>query len=177
MMRLSLLLIILLGTSLAIFGVYFVGYASETLKWLEIEGSVVKVQVRTYRPNTGGGQTRETIERRKRFYPEISYRWTVDGVTHQSSRYQIGSSYPEKFKERAEAEAVAERIRSMRSIPIYYNPQDPSMAVLDRSVSVGVYVPLVLGIIMAGCGFLGLRQIDLLQAALAKPGSTPGARR
>ena len=50
---------------------------------------------------------------------------------------------------------------------MYYDPDKPSEAGLNKKLSGGVFVPLPLGLLMAGMGWLGLRHKEAIQKAVA----------
>ena len=117
-------------------------------------------------------RSREERERRRQYYPSIAYRWEVDGQTYSGSRYRLGTTH-DKFNEREDAVAAAVKYRNGAPITVYYDPKNPSEAVLDNSLSVAVFAPLLLGFLFAPVGWLGLRHQDKLKAALAKGDAEP----
>lgn len=54
-------------------------------------------------------------------------------------------------------------------ITVYYDADDPAQAVLDPSLSVGVYVPLPLGLVFAGLGWALFRFGPAIERAAAAP--------
>lgn len=162
--------LLLLGLFFALFGVYFIALGSEARSWPQTAGTIQSVTVRTSVLMSGGAaMTPEQRERRRQYYPQISYRWEVGGQSYTGSRFRLGTTH-EKYNQREKAVAAASRYKNGASIDVYYDPSDPSQAVLLKAASGGVFVPLPLGLLFAAAGWLGLRKIDLLRNAVASGG-------
>ncbi|MEM9553583.1 MAG: DUF3592 domain-containing protein [Acidobacteriota bacterium] len=71
--------------------------------------------------------------------------------------------------ERSDAVAAAIQYRNGMPITVYYDADDPAQAVLDPSLSVGVYVPLPLGLVFAGLGWALFRFGPAIERAAAAP--------
>ena len=166
--------LILAGLFFAAFGVYFLalGYAAEG--WTKVEGEVTSVTVKTdvtlgtLNPSTG---TRSTAT--ERYYPSIGYAWTVDGQRYTGDRYRLGETH-EKFAERDDALSAALRYKNGMPIDVYYNAEDPSRAVLNPSLSVGVFVPLPLGLLFLACGWALFRFAPAIEKAMAASAGQAG---
>jgi hypothetical protein len=61
--------------------------------------------------------------------PDITYVYTVDGVEHRGKRIGIGEIRPDS----PEVEAALDRYQVGRTGPVFYNPDDPDEAVLERN--------------------------------------------
>lgn len=164
---------LLIGAFFTLFGVYFIALGNEARGWPETQGAIVSVTIRSETLMAGNqGRTRELRERLREYYPSITYRWEVDGQGYTGSRYQLGTTH-EKYKERGEAVAAAVNYKNGEPIAVYYDPEDPSQAVLDKSASGAIFIPLPLGLLFAATGWLGLRKIDVLNQALAAGAQRP----
>lgn len=157
----------LIGLVMAGFGIYFIRYGNEAGAWPEVQGTVVSAAVLDRTPTRATARTARQRDALREYYPSITYRWSVNGQTYTGSRYQVGAT-AEKSYEPADAQAVVDQFPAGKTVPVYYDPSDPSAAVLDRSVSGGVYVPLALGLLMLGCGAAGLRFLPRIAAASAR---------
>lgn len=166
-------ILLAIGVFFTCFGVYFIVLGNEARNWPEAQGTIVSVTIRSYTPVAGNqGRTRAQRERLREYYPEITYRWEVDGQSYTGSRYTLGTTH-EKYDERTEAVAAALKYRNGAPISVYYDPRDPSEAVLDKSRSGAVFVPLPLGLLFAAAGWLGLKKIDVVQRAFASGAAEP----
>jgi hypothetical protein len=160
----------LIGLAMTGFGIYFIALGNAARTWPEAEGRVVSTQIRS-ETSSSGDATRAQIEASRRYYPEINYGWSVDGESYSGSRYQLGTTHA-KYKTRTEARAAAAKYPEGSTIAVYFDPKDPSQAVLDRAMSAGVFVPLPLGLLFLAAGLMGFRYREQLQAAAAA-GSSP----
>lgn len=163
LLKATMLVFCLLGLALSGFGVYFILLGSTARSWPATEGRVVATQVRT-ETSLDGDASPAQIEASRRYVPEIHYVWTVDGASYTGSRYRLGATHA-KYKTRGEAVAAAAAFPEGSPIAVYYDPRQPSEAVLDRAISPGVFVPLPLGLLLLAMGLLGLRYFAHIQAA------------
>ena len=106
---------------------------------VEAEILVSKVVVRTQRDSDGYTNTD--------YVPEFRYRYTVAGKTHESTQFAY---FYEMSKERVYREVEARPVRS--STTAYYDPDQPSEAVLYRGVT-SATAPLVIIYSFAAVGF------------------------
>lgn len=172
-LKVSFGVMLLLGVLFALFGVYFIGLGNESGSWPDTQGTIESVTIRTDTDMAGNaGLTVEERERRRRYFPSITYRWEVDGQSYTGSRYQLGTTH-EKYAEREQAVAAAAKYRTDTTITVYYDPKDPSQAVLDKSASSALWVPLLLGLLLAGMGGVGLKKFDVIERALATGSAEP----
>lgn len=162
---------VLIGVLMSGFGIYFIGQGYEAEGWTKVEGRVVSSTIQV---DIDIHSRSAKSEEQRRYCPSITYEWQVDGKTYTGSRYRLGETH-EKYKERAEAGAAAARFRTGEPITVYYDKDHPSQAVLDPSLSVGVFVPLPLGLLFLALGgsyFLFREAFD----KATQQGTQPGAR-
>ncbi|MCB0337893.1 MAG: DUF3592 domain-containing protein [Bdellovibrionales bacterium] len=136
-----------LGLLLALFGVSFLYDGLSLGGWPAVTGTVKEVTLRT-----DVTRTTKSSPLVRRFYPSISYRYTVEGIEYESERYQLGTTH-EKFEERNDARTAAQKFVVGADIPVYYDPSNPSSAVLDNSFSWSCTVPLILGLVFLLTGW------------------------
>ena len=84
---------------------------------------------------------------------DISYKYEVDGREFQSYRYSFwaGSSSGRKDKQ-----AVVDRFPPGTRAFCYVNPDDPTQAVIDRGLSIEVWMCLLIGGLFGALGASGL---------------------
>lgn len=160
----------LLGLVATAFGIYFILFGNAAASWPETQGTVVSTTIQTSTARAATGTGSAAVRRRealRQYYPSITYRWTVDGQTYTGSQYQVGTTAP-KFDEPEQAQAEADKHPAGSAIPVFYDPANPSTAVLAREVSSGVYAPLALGFVMLVLGAGGLKFLPQLSAAQRK---------
>lgn len=159
--------LIFFGLLMAGFGIYFIALGYEAEGWTKVEGRITAVKVRVDisggTTNWAAGQHRSET---RSYYPEIDYEWSVNGETHAGSRYRLGESH-EKYQEKADAKAAAAKFQTGAPITVYYDLDNPDRAILDPSLSVGVFVPLPLGLLFLGAGWTLFRYRETLEKAMA----------
>jgi len=90
--------------------------------WPSAQGRIVRSQMRTTRRKVAGSATEAGN------VPAVEYVYTVDGVEYRGHRIGIGDIPPDS----PQAEATLERYPVGRTGPIFYNPDKPAEAVLER---------------------------------------------
>ena len=141
--------IILAGCALFTFGVFFVIEASASRDWPSVQGEVESVYVRRTRDN------RSSTQGSYSYHFEVTYNYLVNDITYISDRYSLGdgSTASSRYSTDDEARADArETYPTGSEITVYYDPADPSSAVLNPGLNWGTLVPLLLGLffILAG---------------------------
>lgn len=119
--------------------VYLVGLAIVALIWFLHIRTARKAEAAASWPTVTGAiessAVREKVETDSEgdsetaWYPEVAYAWTVNGQRHTGRRIQFGET--PRFAREAAAQAVCDRYRAGASVPVRYNPADPSEAVLE----------------------------------------------
>lgn len=98
-----------------------------SMHWPPTTGKIVSSAV-THGPHTERGEQRAA----PKFYPEIKYEYVVNGTTFSSERRGIGGEIG--LAENA-AHAIVERYAVGAQVTVYYNPAQPSEALLERQVT------------------------------------------
>lgn len=93
-----------------------------TAGWPSAQGRIVRSQMHTMRRKTAGGVTEAGN------VPAVEYVYAVDGVDYRGHRIGIGDIPPDS----PQAEATLERYPVGRTGPVFYNPDKPEEAVLER---------------------------------------------
>lgn len=103
--------------------------------WPAVQGTVVESWVRESESTDSEGSVSYS------YYPEIRYQYQVMGNEYQGDKISFG---PKVGGIRSRAEKAIAKYPTGANVMIYYQPDNPINAVLERSVS---KVLLVLGII------------------------------
>ncbi|HEX9558578.1 MAG TPA: DUF3592 domain-containing protein [Reyranella sp.] len=123
--------------------VYKMRELRRTAQWPSAQGRIVRSGMRTVRRKQAGEATKVGN------VPAVEYVFSVDGVEYSGHRIGVGditASSPQ-------AEAVLERYRVGRTGPVFYNPDKPEEAVLERDPPAR---PAVVYGIAAGVMLVGL---------------------
>jgi len=166
----------LIGTGLffVVFGVLFIRDARRASGWPTVCGKIQSVRIVRDRMS-GRALSEEGREALRRYYPEITYVWSVNGQTYSGSRYQLGQPHA-KYKNRDAARKAAKGFPVGGEIDVHYDPLAHADAVLDARVSYAVFVPLTLGILFLALGVAVLRfepQINLANQSSSQVGTEP----
>jgi hypothetical protein len=112
----------MIPTSIAGMIVYKMGEVRRAARWPSAQGRIVRSRLRavdTTQPDDSRGRGN---------VPDVRYVFTVDGVDYQGKRISIGEIRPDT----PEVEAALERYQVGRTGPVFYNPDNPKEAVLER---------------------------------------------
>ena len=154
---LGVVVIIVAGAAAAGFGGYMWMEQGERIDSYEsteatVLSSEVDVEVRND-PDSSG--------RERTYYPEVTYEYTVDGQTYESSNVMPGPGRSSTGENRAES--LVEDHPEGETVTAYYDPENPSNAFLVKNQQL-----LFLGIaafggifVLAGIGSLGKRLLGL----------------
>ncbi len=99
------------------------------------QGSAAKQATQSWPATTGTVLTSSVQSKRTgtsiSFYPVVVYQYTVNGQSYQSQHIKAGEQF---FNIRiiGDAEATVRRYPSGAQVTVYYNPVNPSEAVLER---------------------------------------------
>ncbi len=136
-------LLIFGGLALSIFGGINVGSAIRAGSWPTAKGTItsshVKSGIETNVRRTGASkQTKQTVN--------IEYEYEIDGTPYQNNVVFASGVMPRSM---SAANALAMQYRTGQSVDVYYNPDQPDQAVLDRSWGVMPVIACLLGPLMS----------------------------
>ena len=142
--------LIFVGVGLLLLFIYFRNLirvrASES--WPASQGTIVASWVRESHSRDDDGSTSTS------YYPEVAYTYSVMGTEYQNDKISFGlktgGSHRKAFK-------IVSKYMNSSPVIVYYDPNNPQMSVLERSIS---KLLLVYGVIMAAIGiFIYIRQL------------------
>jgi hypothetical protein len=108
--------------------------------WSAVQGTVVESWVRRSDTTDNDGSVSSS------YYPEVRYKYQVMGNEFQGEKITFG---PKGGGNHYAAEKVIAKYPSGANVMVYYQPDKPNNAVLERSVS---RMLLVFGIILVAAG-------------------------
>ena len=129
-------------------GVWFLKTGYTSADWPRVTGEVVGVHVREWK------SVAEAVDQpapKPYYYPEIEYRYEVDGKVYTSTRYKL-SDTARKHDDENTARLAASKYRVGDPIEVAYDPAAPEQAVLRTGASAGAWVPLLLGLALLCLG-------------------------
>ena len=143
-----------LGGVLVLFGIYFLFAANQSLSWPSVEGRVAWTEVKTEETR---GTSKTRLSTIVEYYVSVQYKYEVEGETYFASRYSLGEGdrASDLYSERSIAEEEATRLFPIESsLTVYYDPDNPSSAILAPGWNWGTFAPLLIGIFLGGAGGL-----------------------
>jgi len=145
----------ILGLLLLAFGIYFLILGNQTLRWPSVTGELANVRVvRQLDTEPGASGAAKRLD--TKYVLQLDYRYEVEGSTFFSSRVSIGrgSTASREFNTREEAEEEARNTyKGIKELPVYYDPADPSEAVLKPGWNWGTFAPSLMGLFLTACGW------------------------
>jgi len=134
------LVFIIIG--LIMFFIYFRNLAKvrASQAWPAVQGTVAASWVRRKQSTDDDGSISES------FYPEIQYTYQVMGMEYQGDKIAFG---PKSGGNRTKAEKAIAKYPTGANVTVYYQPDKPETAVLERTITKGL---LFLGILMIALG-------------------------
>jgi len=137
---------ILIGVGLLRYARGMADKAKASLSWPSVDGEISHSAV-LYQTSTNSS-TGETST----YKADIAYRYKVQGKSYSSSRIAL----LDLASSSRNAQTVVDRYPDNASVQVYYNPADPSDAVLEPGESSGLTVLSIVGWCFAGAGVLFL---------------------
>ncbi len=130
---------ITIGVVIAVRGVGTVIEAFRSIDWPLTEGSVTASGVDMKNDAIDTGRRTRAL----RYSPAVSYSYDVDGTTYSSDLLGFIRVWTD---DESGAHGIARRYPVGQTITVYYDPGDPSRAVLDPGVSLNSMLSLLFGL-------------------------------
>lgn len=149
-------ILLLLGLAMLAFGIFFVSDANASNDWPAVTGTVQNVRV------TWSTSSTDPSNANRDYIYEINYDYLVDDVAYDGDRYSLGNgsnAAPRNYDSEEEARSAAYEVYTPgRDVTVYYNPADPSQAVLAPGANTGTYIPALFGalLLLGGAAVLWL---------------------
>ncbi len=143
----------------------------ETLQWESTLGTVERVVIA---PSSDPDDSRAPGER---FRPEVTYRYDVDGEEFTGEELAV---FDWIYRDQERASAYLDRfdIEQRNRVPVFYNPDEPSEAVLIRDLPVHRIEVLLafLVLIILPLAVVGFSLVDLLRGGRSRADDTSRGR-
>ena len=110
--------------------------AEESLDWSSALGKITKAHMRQDISYESGNTL---------YYPEVEYEYEFLGITYTGDRISFGGSAGNSNRKKT-AEILAQYPLN-KTVTVYYDPNSPESAVLERKVGMGGKVLLIVGIV------------------------------
>ena len=87
------------------------------------------------------------------YYPEVQYKYVVDGVTYYSEGVDF---VKQSWSSRDKAQSIINKYPRNLRVRVYYRPENPELASLKFGLNSTVILWTIFGPIMLGCGVMFL---------------------
>lgn len=138
------------------YGVYQLQMARQSASWSVAEGRIerVDIEVSTTTRKRSSSSRPNAREKKTRYYVTLAYSYVVKGQIYQASRYAFGQGarVGKRYKTREAAREAARAYAAGDPIPVYYDPADPSEAVIKAGVTGAIWLPFLFGLLFVGLG-------------------------
>lgn len=147
--------LLILAGLLGSFGVYFLFVGNETQQWPSASGRLMNVALVTH-IDSDPVVTRSTKRLEIEYFIRLDYSYEVNGQSYFSSRYSYGNGnvasdyFPSEEVARTEAQKT---YGSVKDLTVFYDPEDPSESVLKPGWNLGTFVPVLMALFFAACGW------------------------
>ncbi len=125
----------LLGVLMTCLGAGVLHDARLSTRWPTAEGTIVLSQIEPYTDSDGHTHDRANVV----------YEYVVDGTVYSGTKIAFG-------KYNVPPERLLSKHPPGAAVSVYYDPDDPAVAVLEPGTSWESYGPLVAGVIFLGVG-------------------------
>ena len=85
------------------------------------------------------------------YLAKINFSYEVDGITYESDR--INFDYGMRTSNLRKQQSVVEQYPEGSTIPVFYDPKDPSQAVLEKRVN-GTFTTILVAAVFIGIGII-----------------------
>ena len=136
------------GAGLLLWGGYEINRAYESRGWPNTQGTITSSYIKKENRKDSNNRYKTT------YYPKVNYQYQVEGKYYSCNRIAFGGVSGGK---RSKAKKVVDRYPSGKKVTVYYNPQDPGVAVLKAGFSWGALFAFLTGLIFFGVGIMFYR--------------------
>jgi hypothetical protein len=131
---------IMIGLGLSYWGWTIVQDARASSQWPATEGTVTSSEVR----DTSDAESDS-------YSPKVTYEYQVDEVRYENDTISFGQN---AYGSRRKAEGIAAGYPAGSHVTVYYEPGDPSNAVLEPGADAGSFIVLAIGALFTLIGLI-----------------------
>lgn len=117
--------------------------ALESESWPSVEGKIVISEVVARSSGASGGYQRY-------YYPSVAYDYTIEERWYRGKQVTSGGEIGVSISWMAERALTRYPMGSL--VRVYYNPEQPSEALLEPGMKLRILMSIAFGVIAFGCG-------------------------
>jgi len=114
--------------------------ASVSKNWPATTGTVIASGIEPRRSHSGSGGTSTS------YYPVVQYQYTVEGRTYMSNRFTFGNQVGYGWTNMAQNQV--NNYPPGATVAVFYDPNDPAVAVLERTAGTSTKIYWFIAILM-----------------------------
>ena len=137
--------IVLLGVAFLNYGMGQISKAKQSVNWPSVTGTVVSSKTEQHTSTETSGSTKREVTYDVAI---ITYEYNVGGKNYSSNKVAFGG------QKRGSAYMLVKQYPREKSVPVYYDPDNPEDAVLEPGMKEGSYFLPIFGVIIILFGFL-----------------------
>ncbi len=143
-MKIVMFLFSLIGLGVFVSALLQILRAFKCLNWPNTSGTIVNTTIKI----TGGRNGVSTTRAGSSYLPVITYNYEVHGKQYTNNIRCFGDFGAGE----ARAKGILSRYIQDETVEVAYNPHDANISVLETNVKMGLLLPMIIGLIMAGIG-------------------------
>jgi Protein of unknown function (DUF3592) len=132
----------IVGLVVSGWGLFELKQARESSGWPSTPGTITRSAIHQV-ANNKENQPETT------YYPHIQYRYAVFGKGYTADRIAFGSP---SGGDQGQAQKIVDRYFTGKTVTVYYDPDDPSVAVLNAGDRLQAHVMIAAGVMFAAGG-------------------------
>jgi hypothetical protein len=86
---------------------------------------------------------------RRQYFPSIEFKYEINGIEYRSDRYRL-FSYSSNQKRKQQR--ICSKLKAGTTCTAWYDPEDPAIAVLVKSVNWAGPLAIAIGLVILGIG-------------------------
>jgi hypothetical protein len=123
-------------------------HGKATKEWPIVEGEIISSKVVEEVHRSPG-----SIDKSITYTPKVQFKYSVEGVNYVSNNIFAGRG-EYKSPRRSSAQNIVKKYPEGKKVLVYYNPDNPSEAVLEPGTPPGIYLPFLVGIVFLFIGIV-----------------------
>lgn len=134
------MIFLMVGIAFVSFGVSLLQQGIASQSWYPTDGKIITSNIETHEEthHSDHGTTHSTT-----YGANIVYQYTVNGINYSSNKVSLGDY---SSSDANHAQQIVNRYPVGESVTVYYNPENPSDAVLERGTTEFPYIIIIFGL-------------------------------
>ncbi len=150
--RIVMVLFLIIGILTSFYGVYVIQKSMQSKNWPNTEGIITNSKIEVNERTIHKAKITET----KTYYePNVTYDYEIEGVSYLSNKIFLGQYSSTSYNY---ASDIISKYSVGKKVTVYYDPKDPSTAILESGISLRNFIALLTGLAFIVVGILGYRR-------------------